>query len=247
MARLRFWLVVAAITLSWRGSALATPVEPRVGDDGDTEVAEPDDRDSPSPPDTQPSVSEAMTGSPDREDQDVAQEDREATQRQSTATVQDNASGQADETRDAEPQEEAERVNWFREAAERGHPWAQLRLGLMYAAGRGVPQNDAEAVKWYRKAAEQNLPLGQTNLGVMYLRGQGVPHDEVEAAAWFHKAAAQDDQRATNNLVQLEHMRYLLRVRTAILAVLVIAVVVFAFLIAARQQWKISRVRQASP
>src|SRR5688572_22432754 len=37
----------------------------------------------------------------------------------------------------------------FRQLAENGHQWAQRRVGLMYAEGKGVPQDYQEAVKWY--------------------------------------------------------------------------------------------------
>ena len=42
-----------------------------------------------------------------------------------------------------------------RKAAERGFPWAQLRMGMFYDRGEGVAEDDAVAVDWYRKAAAQ--------------------------------------------------------------------------------------------
>ena len=42
-----------------------------------------------------------------------------------------------------------------RSAAERGMPWAQLRLGIYYNSGYGVEVDIPEAVKWYKKAARQ--------------------------------------------------------------------------------------------
>ncbi len=42
-----------------------------------------------------------------------------------------------------------------RNAAERGMPWAQLRLGIYYNFGYGVEVDIPEAVKWYKKAARQ--------------------------------------------------------------------------------------------
>lgn len=39
--------------------------------------------------------------------------------------------------------------------AERGEPWAQLRLGVAYELGVGVEKDFNQAVKWYAKAALQ--------------------------------------------------------------------------------------------
>jgi uncharacterized protein len=78
----------------------------------------------------------------------------------------------------------------FRQLAEHGHQWAQRRLGLMYAEGKGVPQDYQEAVNWYRLAAAQGNEFAQVNLGLMYADGQSVPQDFVRAYMWFNLAAA---------------------------------------------------------
>lgn len=43
----------------------------------------------------------------------------------------------------------------LRPPAERGEPWAQLRLGVAYELGVGVEKDLNQAVKWYTKAALQ--------------------------------------------------------------------------------------------
>ncbi len=63
------------------------------------------------------------------------------------------------------PQSDSEAVKWYRLAADQGHPFAQLRLGICYENGCGVPQSDSEAVKWYRLAADQGNSYAQFNLG----------------------------------------------------------------------------------
>ena len=78
----------------------------------------------------------------------------------------------------------------FRQLADNGHQWAQRRVGLMYAEGKGVPQDYQEAVKWYRLAAAHRNELAQVNLGVMYTKGRGVAQDFVRAHMWFNLAAA---------------------------------------------------------
>ena len=88
-------------------------------------------------------------------------------------------------------------AEWFRRAAEQGHPSAQNELGGMYEEGRGgLPRSDEMAVKWYRKAASQGLAEAQSNLGAMYAWGAGVAKDNVEAYAWLSIAAAQGDSHA---------------------------------------------------
>lgn len=39
--------------------------------------------------------------------------------------------------------------------AEKGQPWAQLRLGVFYANGWGVEKDKKTALNWYQKAAAQ--------------------------------------------------------------------------------------------
>ena len=39
--------------------------------------------------------------------------------------------------------------------AEKGYPWAQLRMGYMYKMGNGVPKNVDKALLWHKKAAAQ--------------------------------------------------------------------------------------------
>jgi hypothetical protein len=91
-------------------------------------------------------------------------------------------------------------IERFRRLAERGHQWAQRRLGLMYAEGKGVPQDYQEAVKWYRLAAVQGNTPAQYSLGLAYENGQGVPQDYQEAVNWYRIAAAREDEWAQMRL-----------------------------------------------
>ena len=88
------------------------------------------------------------------------------------------------------PQDYAQAVTWWRQAAEQGDAAAQSDLGVMYATGQGVPQDDAQAVAWTRKAADQGHALAQLNLGVMYANGKGAPKVAVLAYMWFNLSAA---------------------------------------------------------
>ena len=93
-----------------------------------------------------------------------------------------------------------EGMKLFRQLAAQGHQWAQRRLGLIYAEGKGVPQDYQEAVKWYRLAAAQGNVPAQYSLGLAYEKGKGVPQDYQEAVKWYRLAAAQGNQFAQNNL-----------------------------------------------
>lgn len=97
----------------------------------------------------------------------------------------------------------------LRPAAERGEPWAQLRMGVAYELGSGVTKkNIPEAIKWYELAAAQeaegNWANGQLvgaagragyfnqnsdaliakhQLANIYLRGDGIAPDPKKALA----------------------------------------------------------------
>jgi hypothetical protein len=88
----------------------------------------------------------------------------------------------------------------FRQLAAQGHQWAQRRLGLIYAEGKGVPQDYQEAVRWYRLAAAQGNVPAQYSLGLAYEKGQGVPQDYQEAVKWYRLAAAREDEWAQTRL-----------------------------------------------
>ena len=93
------------------------------------------------------------------------------------------------------------------EAAEKGFPWAQLRMGMFYDHGEGVTEDDAVAVGWYRKVATQFAERDGMGLAILvglsdrrgffrqwddalaarfflarhYWQGSGVHHDIVRA------------------------------------------------------------------
>lgn len=87
-------------------------------------------------------------------------------------------------------------LNQLRPLAAKSDPEAQLLLGMLYDAGKGVKQDPAAAASWYRKAAEQKHPTAQLFLGSMYAEGTGVKKDENEAIRWLEKSAAQRNTRA---------------------------------------------------
>lgn len=91
-------------------------------------------------------------------------------------------------------------------AAERGEPWAQLRMGVAYELGSGVVKNIPTAIGWYEKAASQEADSNWANgqlvgtagksgyfnqnsdaliakfqLANIYLHGQGALQDPTKA------------------------------------------------------------------
>lgn len=83
-----------------------------------------------------------------------------------------------------------------RPLAEKGYPFAQFNLGVLYDEGKGVPMDDRQAIEWYRKAAEQGFSQAQINLGLMYENGEGTPVDLVRAYFWYALADVQGDGQA---------------------------------------------------
>ena len=107
--------------------------------------------------------------------------------------------------------------------ANAGDPAAQVKMGNIYALGKGVPRSSPEAVKWFRKAVEQNHPDAESNLGSMYLVGRGTTRDEGQATQLIQKAAAQGNDLAQSKLALLDDARNLMRWRTVFLIVLATA------------------------
>ena len=112
-------------------------------------------------------------------------------------------------------------AQWYRIAAEGGHPKAQYSLGYMYSEGEGVPQDHREAIRWYRRAAKNGLGKAQDvlsaihekiepvfraaeegdahsqyRMGVAYHRGIWIPKDDVHSYMWLSLAASGGSERA---------------------------------------------------
>ena len=95
-----------------------------------------------------------------------------------------------------EAKDYAKALKEWRYLAERGHPEAQRRLGIMFANGQGVIQDYKQAVGWYRASAEQGYALAQGNLGACYFFGTCFIQDNVYAHMWFNIAASLSDSES---------------------------------------------------
>ena len=88
------------------------------------------------------------------------------------------------------PRDDTMALHWFRLAAAKGDPEAQLSLGLLHAEGRGVTRDYAVAMDWFRLSAMQGNAEAQANIGHLHRAGYGVARNYVLAYAWYGVAAA---------------------------------------------------------
>ncbi|WP_293865781.1 caspase family protein [uncultured Alsobacter sp.] len=75
-----------------------------------------------------------------------------------------------------------EALNFYRDAADRGHAAAETALAFANAEGLGMAVNAREAERLYKSAAAKGDTQAMHNLGWMYESGRGVPRDTKEAA-----------------------------------------------------------------
>ncbi|MGH7249509.1 MAG: RING finger domain-containing protein [Minisyncoccia bacterium] len=91
-------------------------------------------------------------------------------------------------------------IECFTEAADKGHPFAQHELGVIYDNGEGIPVDPEKAVEWYTRAAEQEYPPALNNLGFAYGHGAGVPVDHKKSLEMYTRAARKGHATAQYNL-----------------------------------------------
>jgi uncharacterized protein len=104
------------------------------------------------------------------------------------------------------PQDFVQAAQWYRKAADNGHPLAQNNLARLYLEGLGVAQSDAEAMKWYLRAASEGFAPAQNNVGYMYETGRAgwntaaSSSSDNEAVKWYRKAAESGSAAGELNL-----------------------------------------------
>ena len=92
-------------------------------------------------------------------------------------------------------------ADYYRKAAEQGHPKAEFKLASMYTTGRGVDQkSDEQAFGWYLKAAEAGDVDAEYSVAAIYQNGKGAEQSNEKAFGWFLKAADQGDVDAAYNV-----------------------------------------------
>lgn len=98
-------------------------------------------------------------------------------------------------------------AKWYKAAAEKGDPIAQVWFASSLAGGRGVPKDQAEADRWYvkavagfRAAAEKGDAESALQLGYLYANGSGVNQDYAKALKLFRSAAEHGSPEAMSRL-----------------------------------------------
>ena len=90
------------------------------------------------------------------------------------------------------PWSNAEAAGWYRQAAERGHVPAQLRLASLYARGLGVDRDPDAALWWALRAARAGDAEGAWRV----VQDRVVRGAYDEAYAWLHHAAPEHAEAA---------------------------------------------------
>jgi TPR repeat protein len=77
-------------------------------------------------------------------------------------------------------------LQWYRRAADQGHPDSEYRLAIAYSYGLGgYPQDNREAVIWLKRAAEHGHGKARKMLARAYEQGRfGLPVDPKQARYW---------------------------------------------------------------
>ncbi len=78
----------------------------------------------------------------------------------------------------------------FKPMADRGCPFSNCILGMMFQKGNGVDKNIPKALMYYRRSANKNFRDAELRLGRMYDSGEeGLQRNAQMAAHWFQRAA----------------------------------------------------------
>lgn len=103
------------------------------------------------------------------------------------------------------PRDKEAAIQWYQQAAERGHLQAQLYLATMYSSGEASASkpNYGVAAYWFRMAADQGDANAQGNLGIMYRNGDGVIQDYAEAVRLCSAAADKGESFAQATLGEM--------------------------------------------
>lgn len=94
-------------------------------------------------------------------------------------------------------------ADFFRAAAEQGHPEGLRMLAFQHAEGRGVPRDPAAARDLYQRAADRGDAFAQVNLAAMLDAGAGGPRDRDGAIRYYRFAAGAGAPDADYRLAEL--------------------------------------------
>lgn len=91
---------------------------------------------------------------------------------------------------ECQPRNPCAAAEWFRIAANRGLPEAELMMGNLYRDGHGVPKDLSMAAEWYFRATKHDVWRAQLELADFYHAGKGgLPRFLEEAARRYNIAS----------------------------------------------------------
>ena len=100
--------------------------------------------------------------------------------------------------------DETEAKVLFRQAADLGHPEAQMVMGeITENFGMADTAAQRKAFLWFSKAAVQGLPEAQYRVGECHYFGTGTPRNLERAASWYLTAANDDNPHAQDAIARL--------------------------------------------
>lgn len=103
---------------------------------------------------------------------------------------------------------EKKAVDFWQQAAEKGHAESMNNLAVSLFHGRGVKKDVNKALMWWTKSADLEFTEAQHNLGVCLFYGRGVEKDYTFAAAMFARAAEKEHPDSTHMLAVCFHNGY---------------------------------------
>jgi TPR repeat protein len=98
------------------------------------------------------------------------------------------------------PGTNAQAAQWYRQAAQQGHPKAALRLALLLKNGDGIPADKTAAAHWLGVAAQAGDAHAMFLLSNAYADGDGVPADPRRARELLERAADREYPAAIQEL-----------------------------------------------
>jgi TPR repeat protein len=91
-------------------------------------------------------------------------------------------------------------LEWYIKAAEQDYPPAQVKVGELLQAGRGVDRDYDGAIEWFSRAADLDYPEAHFQMGMVYESGRGVSKDKYTARSWYRSAEELGHEEAQERL-----------------------------------------------
>ncbi len=98
-----------------------------------------------------------------------------------------------------------EAIALFKQALEKGNPFAAESLGYIYRTGMGNhgKRDKRQALEWYQKGAELGSKSSMSWLGHAYIGWSEIPKDPEKAEYWYVKSAEAGNHQAYYDAAQI--------------------------------------------